>query len=202
VISSITSICRSLQSFAMAVVVESVAPACEDLDRRSRPNLRRFCHKSKMCKNFLRGMCNNGESCHFAHKESDVVSQPDLSCTKMCPKMLKTGACSKGSACKFAHHESELRRLDVDDFEPPVKICDIEPLTRAPSRASTIVWSSCGSDDGNADDDDDSVVERFEVKVQNTFIHLVAASVAKPRRSRSVPCMRDESDRLTKSKTF
>lgn len=47
------------------------------------------------------------------------MRQPDLTCTKMCPKLVKTGVCCKRATCKFAHSENELRRLDVDDYDLP-----------------------------------------------------------------------------------
>lgn len=80
---------------------------------RSRPNLSRLCAKTKMCSFYLRGACTRGESCSFAHDEKDIQSQPDLSCTKPCPDLLRMGFCSR-SDCKYAHEDSQIRLLDLE----------------------------------------------------------------------------------------
>jgi len=68
-------------------------------------------NKSKMCPHHMRGACFMGESCGYAHDVSELQSRPNLTKTKMCPK-LKTG-CANGDNCSFAHSSSELRNTDV-----------------------------------------------------------------------------------------
>jgi len=110
--------------------------------RRARPNLTRFCQKTRMCSFFPSGACKKGNACSFAHDESELTGAPDLSCTKLCPKMLKTGICPKGSTCKFAHSAAELRRLDVDDVDECELLPSVPPqrVVHEMSRAA-----DCGS---------------------------------------------------------
>lgn len=84
--------------------------------------------KSKMCTFFLKGSCNNGANCTYAHDEAELGSpqgagkgfgkqaapQPGWGVplltfkkTKVCTHFL-AGTCHKAAACTFAHGEHEL----------------------------------------------------------------------------------------------
>merc|ERR1719454_2490510 len=86
--------------------------------KRSRPNLSKFCAKTKMCSYFMRGACTRDANCTFAHDPSEIQAKPDLSGTKMCPELVKTGHCLRAE-CKFAHREEELRRIDIESNNQP-----------------------------------------------------------------------------------
>lgn len=90
-------------------------------DRNSHNNLGTFrsayangalgsaCHKTRLCMYFQDGYCSRGVACSFAHGEDELRSTPDLSRTKMCPRMLKLGECRLGERCQFAHDAGEIR---------------------------------------------------------------------------------------------
>mmetsp|Transcript_35985 Transcript_35985/g.82641 ORF Transcript_35985/g.82641 Transcript_35985/m.82641 type:complete len:250 (-) Transcript_35985:170-919(-) len=66
-------------------------------------------HRTKMCRFYLLGSCNRGESCLYAHAATDLQTPPDFTCTRLCERLIATGVCNvKG--CKFAHNKEELRR--------------------------------------------------------------------------------------------
>mmetsp|Transcript_137121 Transcript_137121/g.382416 ORF Transcript_137121/g.382416 Transcript_137121/m.382416 type:complete len:198 (-) Transcript_137121:11-604(-) len=69
----------------------------------------RACHKTKLCRFNLRGLCNKGEACNFAHGEEERKPLPDLSRTRLCPTLISTGDCSDLKVCPFAHSREELR---------------------------------------------------------------------------------------------
>ncbi|CAE7807084.1 ML4 [Symbiodinium sp. CCMP2592] len=64
--------------------------------------------KTDMCKFFLEGRCENGDSCSYAHEATEVRTKPDLTRTSMCRTLLREGVCNS-ETCRFAHSESELR---------------------------------------------------------------------------------------------
>lgn len=68
-----------------------------------------FFHKTKMCKFFPQGACIKGESCSFAHVQSELACPPDLYRTRMCMAYIKIGRCKDGDHCKYAHQRAELR---------------------------------------------------------------------------------------------
>lgn len=64
--------------------------------------------KTKLCKFALIGQCQRGERCVFAHSRGELRAKPDLSRTKLCPKLFSTGECTD-TECRFAHELGELR---------------------------------------------------------------------------------------------
>eukprot|EP00746_Dinoflagellata_sp_MGD_P106730 gnl/MRDRNA2_/MRDRNA2_44690_c0_seq1.p1 gnl/MRDRNA2_/MRDRNA2_44690_c0~~gnl/MRDRNA2_/MRDRNA2_44690_c0_seq1.p1 ORF type:complete len:371 (+),score=93.36 gnl/MRDRNA2_/MRDRNA2_44690_c0_seq1:103-1215(+) len=57
--------------------------------------------KSRMCSFFLEGTCQKGDSCQFAHSETELKK------TKFC-SFFSRGLCKNGESCPFAHNEEEL----------------------------------------------------------------------------------------------
>ncbi|CEL93021.1 unnamed protein product [Vitrella brassicaformis CCMP3155] len=64
------------------------------------------------CIFWQQGECTRGESCRYAHSESEVRTRPDLTKTRLCENFQK-GECLDPH-CAFAHGEDELR--STDDF--------------------------------------------------------------------------------------
>lgn len=69
------------------------------------------CSKTKLCLFYSQGFCSRGAGCNFAHGEAELKDAPDLTRTKMCPKLVKFGEC-KRVACKHAHSDHELRPMN------------------------------------------------------------------------------------------
>lgn len=63
--------------------------------------------KTKLCLYHLRSVCKHGSSCRFAHGEEEMVKQPDLSKTRMCPDLL-AGKCTNPN-CQHAHRLDEIK---------------------------------------------------------------------------------------------
>jgi hypothetical protein len=56
----------------------------------------------------LKGACQYGDSCAFAHSYDELQGTPDLRKTRLCPDFQEHGKC-KRPGCNFAHGEEELR---------------------------------------------------------------------------------------------
>lgn len=67
--------------------------------------------KTKFCTYFLKGTCQYGADCAFAHSSTELQNTPDLCKTRMC-KAWSEGKCND-PACRFAHCEDELRSTDM-----------------------------------------------------------------------------------------
>jgi len=67
--------------------------------------------KTKICMYHLKGMCQYGSDCTFAHSSAELQSTPDLWKTRLC-KAYAEGGCNDPE-CGFAHGESELRSTDT-----------------------------------------------------------------------------------------
>lgn len=67
--------------------------------------------KTKLCMYHLRGSCQYGEGCAFAHTGEEIESAPDLSKTCLC-KAFAAGRCDDAN-CGFAHGVQELRSTDT-----------------------------------------------------------------------------------------
>jgi len=67
----------------------------------------RLFDKTKECKFYVAGHCHKGNTCKFAHGSTDLRLVPDLTCTKICPRLLKRGSCEK-AGCRYAHSADEL----------------------------------------------------------------------------------------------
>jgi len=64
-------------------------------------------HKTRMCRAFQEGRCALGEACRFAHSQTQLVSMPDLTKTKLCLNFFRKKC--QDPNCKFAHGHDELR---------------------------------------------------------------------------------------------
>eukprot|EP00928_Gymnodinium_smaydae_P083146 TRINITY_DN66400_c0_g1_i1.p1 TRINITY_DN66400_c0_g1~~TRINITY_DN66400_c0_g1_i1.p1 ORF type:complete len:193 (+),score=18.04 TRINITY_DN66400_c0_g1_i1:73-651(+) len=70
----------------------------------------RIFQKTKMCRFFNIGVCKNGSSCYFAHSKEELRRRVDLTCTKLCPIVVRNGMCCD-VACKYAHAREQLRKI-------------------------------------------------------------------------------------------
>eukprot|EP00929_Paragymnodinium_shiwhaense_P008950 TRINITY_DN112951_c0_g1_i1.p1 TRINITY_DN112951_c0_g1~~TRINITY_DN112951_c0_g1_i1.p1 ORF type:complete len:459 (+),score=110.72 TRINITY_DN112951_c0_g1_i1:228-1604(+) len=64
--------------------------------------------KTKLCLYYVKGMCQYGDLCDFAHHEQELEEFPDLTKTRMCKFAFDGGVCTIPD-CSFAHSEEELR---------------------------------------------------------------------------------------------
>jgi hypothetical protein len=62
-----------------------------------------------MCKFLTSGFCKQGPDCSFAHSPEELQSRPDLSCTKLCPKLFGSKGYCNDPKCTYAHAKDELR---------------------------------------------------------------------------------------------
>jgi len=67
--------------------------------------------KTKICTYHLRGTCQYGSDCAFAHSCTELQSTPDLRKTRLC-EAFEAGKCTNGK-CSFAHGEEELRSTNL-----------------------------------------------------------------------------------------
>ncbi|CAE7381353.1 prp22 [Symbiodinium natans] len=105
----------------------SVAPSAARAPSQTRPTSAAQ-HKTQMCSFFLKGHCQNGENCRFAHGQRELdasngsrsvapsaarapsQTRPTSAAqhkTQMCSFFLK-GHCQNGENCRFAHGQHEL----------------------------------------------------------------------------------------------
>lgn len=91
-----------------------------------RANMNSQFAKTKMCKFELIGCCLKGTSCQFAHDAAEMQALPDLSCTKLCPTLIKNGECNI-PGCTFAHDKVEVRATHA--FHK-TKVCRFFPSGR------------------------------------------------------------------------
>merc|ERR1719235_2433696 len=63
--------------------------------------------KTQLCRFHLKGICCKGESCSYAHSETELQPAPDLAKTKKCRTLILKGIC-KNPDCKYAHGREEL----------------------------------------------------------------------------------------------
>lgn len=67
--------------------------------------------KTKICSYHLKGTCQYGSDCAFAHSCTELQSTPDLQKTRLC-QAFANGQC-KDEDCAFAHGEEELRSTNL-----------------------------------------------------------------------------------------
>jgi len=67
--------------------------------------------KTKICTYHLRGTCQYGNDCAFAHSCTELQSTPDLRKTRLC-EAFEAGECTNPK-CSFAHGEEELRSTNL-----------------------------------------------------------------------------------------
>jgi len=88
---------------------------------RPSPNLQ----KTKICRAFMQGDCQDGENCGFAHGEGDLRVTHGVYKTQMC-NFFERGYCKKGDRCNHAHGPPDLR--------PPA--ADGQQIIRLPAASS------------------------------------------------------------------
>lgn len=69
-------------------------------------------HKTKLCAYHLKGNCQYGSSCAFAHSCTELQATPDLRKTRLCMSFMEGNGCEDPD-CPFAHGEDELRSTDM-----------------------------------------------------------------------------------------
>jgi len=69
-------------------------------------------HKTKFCLYHLKGVCQFGADCSFAHSFSELQATPDLRKTRLCINFFEGGGCNDPD-CTFAHSEEDLRSTDM-----------------------------------------------------------------------------------------
>lgn len=102
-----------------------------------------LCRKTQLCRYHIVGQCKKGTACNFAHSAIEVTAKPDLTCTKICPTLLRVGKCDK-SKCTYAHHASELRTLNAVVLHSP--FCSLEGAIASPLRAAGVQPARCQQD--------------------------------------------------------
>lgn len=98
-----------------AAKIQAIKPAPKEDEGASngkqRAGLHRQLVKTKFCMYHLKGTCQYGSACSFAHSNSELQSTPDLWKTRLC-KAYAEGGCTDPD-CSFAHGEGELRSTDI-----------------------------------------------------------------------------------------
>lgn len=88
---------------------------CQNCDKVTLVPLVADLRKTKMCRFFVQGICNKGEDCSFAHKESSLRAQPNFHRTRLCMAFEQNGSCPNRETCRYAHGFEELRSKSDDD---------------------------------------------------------------------------------------
>jgi hypothetical protein len=91
--------------------------ACADMQQPSEvPKVKppEIFQKTSMCKFHARHACDKGARCNFAHSRQELMPLPDLRCTRLCAKFMRTGTCEEVD-CRFAHKREELRQLTAQE---------------------------------------------------------------------------------------
>jgi len=68
-------------------------------------------HKTKMCAFFMKGKCERGEQCSYAHSSKEVQGNPDLTKTRLCKNFLRQKCFDQN--CKYAHGQDDLRSTEA-----------------------------------------------------------------------------------------
>lgn len=96
----------------MAVKASPLGTEAESsADKHPRACLHRQLQKTRLCVYHMRGTCQYGTTCSFAHTQSELSSTPDLQRTRLCTAFAQ-GQCDNPN-CSFAHGEAELRSTDM-----------------------------------------------------------------------------------------
>lgn len=80
-------------------------------DKHPRACLHRQLQKTRLCVYHMRGTCQYGTNCSFAHTRVELSTAPDLQRTRLCTSFAN-GQCDNPN-CTFAHGEVELRSTDM-----------------------------------------------------------------------------------------
>lgn len=71
--------------------------------------LRKKMYKTKICIHDIKGRCNRGGLCAFAHSLEELRDTPNFFKTRLCRDYMTRGRCPNFSTCRFAHGEADLR---------------------------------------------------------------------------------------------
>eukprot|EP00747_Dinoflagellata_sp_TGD_P106969 gnl/TRDRNA2_/TRDRNA2_169980_c1_seq5.p1 gnl/TRDRNA2_/TRDRNA2_169980_c1~~gnl/TRDRNA2_/TRDRNA2_169980_c1_seq5.p1 ORF type:complete len:289 (-),score=59.45 gnl/TRDRNA2_/TRDRNA2_169980_c1_seq5:279-1145(-) len=79
------------------------------------------------CKFFLKGACQKGAGCPFAHRQEDLTILDHATLEQKVPmlcKFFERDACQRGASCRFAHGRKEfeeIQRIKGGPIEPKLK---------------------------------------------------------------------------------
>lgn len=106
---------RSGKAQAQAQDAASDANEAENESKGEKPRhtcLHSQLHKTKFCLYHLKGACQFGSTCSFAHSCAELQATPDLRKTRLCTNFFEGKGCSDPD-CGFAHCEDDLRSTDM-----------------------------------------------------------------------------------------
>lgn len=66
-------------------------------------------YKTEMCKGWVKGLCEFGDKCAFAHGHEELREKTANVCnykTKRCKQFFELGVCMYGTRCQFLHTDS------------------------------------------------------------------------------------------------
>jgi len=86
------------------------APDAQEDRPRSRLNAQLA--KTKLCAHYLKGSCQYGGSCSFAHSCAQLQATPDLRKTRLCAKFFEGAGCADRD-CFYAHSREDLRSTQL-----------------------------------------------------------------------------------------
>lgn len=98
-----------------AAAAAAAAASTEKADVKEKPRhtcLHSQLHKTKFCLYHLKGACQFGSDCSFAHSCAELQATPDLRKTRLCTAFFEGGGCND-ETCTFAHSEEDLRSTDM-----------------------------------------------------------------------------------------
>jgi len=150
-------------------------PASMDTGAKVRPTTAEVFRKTKICKFHAMGLCSRGEACRYAHAADDLQPLPDLTCTKICPTLLRAGSC-QDLGCKYAHSRCELKTYKEGskfNSSPPRIVSEDATPSISPKILEQMQWL-------------DQLVSEGIIKVKNTFISVDSNS-GQLRRAASAP---------------
>lgn len=101
----------------------------EETKRKSRILPSNILLRTKLCKFYPLGECKRGKRCAFAHDESALRDQPDLTKTSLCQNMLE-GFCENGNDCVYAHSHEELRTVEEAELNSETENEEDKPMRR------------------------------------------------------------------------
>ncbi|CAJ1364971.1 unnamed protein product [Effrenium voratum] len=95
-----------------AQVSASTAKSTDTKEKPRHTCLHSQLHKTKFCLYHLKGACQFGSNCSFAHSCAELQATPDLRKTRLCANFFEGGGCNDAD-CTFAHSEEDLRSTDM-----------------------------------------------------------------------------------------
>jgi len=100
---------KSVKAAGSSSPTASGSPASGEQQQRS--CLTSQLRKTKICAYHLKGACQYGSTCAFAHSCTELQTTPDLRKTRIC-QAFEQGNCTNKD-CSFAHGEEELRSTNL-----------------------------------------------------------------------------------------